>query len=358
MDTYLFVYVTIFLVAVAQIPIGVDLLRFMFPNWKLARFASRTVYFILFSSAGCIFCIGLGYHLFVYLPLLAGQESLLSVKGLIHIAFALWVWVNVVGNYYHSVSIHPGLDKDYKPPSSKPRLCVMSENGTITEVMEEGKQESTIIQRQTKGDTNDNPVKTQRPFYCDPSMIKEFIEIPKSGADWKPNRTHYCKVCQCAILYIDHHCPFTGNCTGLRNYSNFFLGLVYGTVGLLYAVIITLPYFFDCDLKKILWFAGIVSSKESSPVCQDLGPHSHIFMPVFAGFLITLNMLLLQVLFLASDLSTYDVLSRWTRFPMFRFMLQRIKARKCLDKDSRLNVLIISQRKNWFWYLVPVRNNS
>lgn len=101
-----FVYIAITLVALVQIPIAIDLLRFVFPKWKLARLASRAVYFILFTAMGSIFCIGLSYHLFVYLPLLAGEHPLQSVKGFLHVLFAVWVWVNVVGNYYFSVFLH------------------------------------------------------------------------------------------------------------------------------------------------------------------------------------------------------------------------------------------------------------
>lgn len=351
METYLFVYVTIILVALVQIPIGIDLVRFAFPKWRLGRLVSRSVHFVLFTVMGSIFCIGLSYHLFIYLPLLAGQKPLHSLKGLIHVAFAVWVWINIVGNYYHSIFLHPGQDKDYRPPASGPRLCFFSENGTITEVKTE---ELTTVQlRRTTGTTSDS----KDHFYCDASLVGTRGE-PQSGVDWSPGRTHYCKICECAIPYLDHHCPFTGNCAGIRNYSNFFLGLLYGVVGLFYAVVITLPYFFECNLKNILWYFGLVSSKVSYPVCDDLGPHSHIFLPVFAGFCLSGNMLLLQILFLASDVSTYNVLRNWSKFPMLRYIVQRIIAQKFRDKDSRLNVLIRNQRKNLVSYLIPVKNYS
>lgn len=366
METYWFVYVTIALVALVQIPIGIDMLRFVFPSWKLARLASRTVHLVLFTVVGAIFLIGISYHLFVYLPLLAGQEPLQSLLGVLHVTFALWVWINVVGNYFYSVCLHPGLDKDYKPQQRAKRgpvLCYRSEDGVITPVKaEEGTEPNanTTRHRQGANTSNDSGSPSDSAidrFYCDASLIGT-MGTPKSGTEWTPSRTHYCKICECAIPYLDHHCPFTGNCAGLRNYSNFFLGLVYGVIGLFYAVAITLPYFFECNLKNILWYFGMVSSRVSYPVCTELGPHSHIFMPVFAGFILASNMLLLQALFLAADLSTYNVLSHWSRFPMLRFILQRIRARKFRDRDSRLNVLIRSQRKSWLSYLVPVRNSN
>jgi hypothetical protein len=355
MESYWFAYVTIFLVGLVQVPLAVDLLRFVFPKWKLARLASRSIHFILFSIVGTIFCIGLGYHLFVYLPLLAGEKPLRSLKGLVHIVFALWVWINVVGNYYYSVFLHPGVDRDYKPPSSShksksnaPKLCFMSEDGVITEVNEE----ESSVQHQN-GTTS---VKT---FYCAASLIGTGGSPgPRNGVEWKPNRTHYCKICESAVPYLDHHCPFTGNCAGLRNYANFFLGLLYGTLGLLYAVLITLPYFFECNFKNILWYFRLVSSRERQPVCDDLGPHTHIFLPVFAGLCLAGNMFLLQVFFLAADLSTYNIISNRSKFPMLRFMVQRIKARKYREKNSRWNVLFRNQKKTLWSILVPTNSTQ
>lgn len=348
METYWFVYVTIGLVGLVQIPIGIDLLRFMFPKWKLARLASRAVHLLLFTVMGTIFIIGLSYHLFIFLPLLVGPESLLSVKGMGHILFALWVWTNVVGNYYYAVRLHPGIDKDYKSPSNKPKLCIISENGSITEVKEEDLDANGAKLHSTEQVLPGN----QRLVYCNPSQIRSSSKMPKTGDLWEPSHTHYCKICECAIPYLDHHCPFTGNCAGLRNYFNFFLCLFYGTIGLFYAVVITLPYFFECNLKNILWYFGIVSSRESKPVCEQLGPHSHIFLPVFAGFFLSLNMLLLQSFFLLSDLSTYNILLNWSKYPILRFMVHRVKARKFQDKGSRLNFLMRNHR-NILGYLFP-----
>lgn len=349
MDTYWFVYVTIGLVGLVQIPIGIDLLRFTFPKWKLARLASKAVHLFLFTVMGTIFIIGLCYHLFIFLPLLVAPGSLLSLKGLGHTLFALWVWVNVVGNYYYAVRVHPGINKDYKPPCKK---SVISENSTITEVKEDDCTTTEAELRSSRQDVSGNNG-TLRLVYRDSSQIRsEPVVRPKTGDLWEPSHTHYCKICECAIPYLDHHCPFTGNCAGLRNYFNFFLTLLYGTIGLFYAVVITLSYFFECNLRNILWYIGFVSNRERKLVCEQLGPHSHIFLPVFVGFFLSFSMLLLQFFFLLSDLSTYNILQNWSKYPMLRFMVHRIKARKFQDRDSRMNVLM-RNRRNTLAYLFP-----
>ena len=34
--------------------------------------------------------------------------------------------------------------------------------------------------------------------------------------NFKPLRSHHCRVCQRCVLRMDHHSPFTSNCIGLR----------------------------------------------------------------------------------------------------------------------------------------------
>lgn len=384
METYMFVYVTIFLVALVQIPIAIDLLRFLFPKWRVARLASKAVYSILFSVMGTIFCIGLAYHLFVYLPLLTDNDPLHSVAGILHICFALWVWINVVGNYYFAVFLHPGRSSAKPKSQSSVTEEAVSQQKSQIRAPGMGAREPQIVitsdddvslrSRQgqpgqglqgggisANGETD--PVELHHPQVQNgqhhPVTVSPYIVLPprpKTGMEWQPKRTQYCKICETAVPYLDHHCPFTGNCAGMRNYSNFYIGLLYGVVGLAYASAITLPYFFDCDLKNIFWFFGLIHDRQRSEVCLELGAHTHIFLPVFAGFVVSFNMLFLQTIFLLADVSTYNVLKNWQRFPMFRFMRERISSRKYRDPESRWNVLIASQRPSLLWYLIPTSN--
>lgn len=310
-----FVYTTVFLVAVVQVPIGIDLLRFFLPQWKISRFAGNYVHYVLFVCMGMIFCIGISYHLFIYLPLIV-PDPLHTIRGWVHLIFALWLWFNMVGNYYHVVRVHPGKKEEYE----KLRLSANTS--------------------QTSVDDGANEARNK----------------PTNGLDWCPKDIHYCAICDCAVPLIDHHCPFTGCCAGLHNYSHFFLGLVYGSAGLLYAVIVTIPYFFECNIKVILWYFKLVQDRAPLDYCQELDYHSQIFIPVFSGYLVITNVLILQVIFLLSDLSTYNVLTYWSKYPMAKFIWQRFRGRKFLEANSRLNILLLSQRPSLWSYLLPFKN--
>jgi len=64
------------------------------------------------------------------------------------------------------------------------------------------------------------------PFF-DPLTVNRRLRWCDPCENWKPPRTHHCKVCGICVLRGDHHCMWTANCIGIRNHKPFLLFLYY-----------------------------------------------------------------------------------------------------------------------------------
>lgn len=297
---YYFVIAVIVLTGLIQIPIIVDFIRAVCPQCKIRRTTHRCINFLLISVMSSFFIIALSYYLLLFLPLTI-EYPFSSIRGLLHIAFAIWIWTNVVLNYFLAVLVHPG------------RVPSISDKASVLQI------------------TN--------------------------GMLWKPVHCHYCSVCQESIAYMDHHCPFTGNCAGLNNYSYFLLCLMYSALGLGYALWMSFSYFNQCILSNVWWIMGIGDINHSD-MCTKLGPHVNIVVAVIGGFYVTVNMSIIQVLLLLSDLSSYDILKNVSKISVFRLAWHRIRGGKYKEPGSRLNVMLLQQRTHLLWFLIPCRNTN
>ncbi|XP_065905237.1 probable palmitoyltransferase ZDHHC24 [Dysidea avara] len=55
-----------------------------------------------------------------------------------------------------------------------------------------------------------------------------------------PLRAHHCIICNVCVIRRDHHCYYSGQCIGLPNHRIFVAGLIYGTLGAIYAVVLSM----------------------------------------------------------------------------------------------------------------------
>ena len=344
------VKVIIVLVFIVQLPLLVDLLKFVFPNRNVSRITNKVSTFLLICFITSLFFIAMGYQLFVFWPLSAG-ENLFSFKGLLHLMFSFYIWLNAISNYYLAVFISPGTEP-VKEKVSTSEGGPSASNGQSELNADAPETASTESEGSGSARERRKHLAVEKPTSSSATDHEQPIEI-KSGMEWKPKTSHYCKVCEVRVRYMDHHCPFTGNCTGVRNFSYFFLFLVYVCIGLAYAFIVTLPYFRECVLTKVWWYLGMGEGVYDA-VCLEIEFHSTVTMPILGGFCSVFGVLLVQVLLLLSDVSTYDAWANMNRMPVFRFMWQRICNGKFLDPDSRLNIVLLNQRPSVLWFLVPL----
>lgn len=352
----MFWYIYGIVVLAAHIPITIDIIRFAFPQFKLTRISHGTRY-ILVVAAGIIGCTGLGELLFVFLPIYV-PDPFHTFTGWLHIVFALWLWVNTVINYFMALFIHPGTDAIPSNSSKPGRQQVISE--------QVGQQPEDVSSKMLGSDVRNRTTDTRTPNEVDSTKSSASFSLvsdpngltdKKDGMQWKPTRGNYCKICKFHVAFMDHHCPYTGGCFGLNNYSYFYIGMCYGITGAVYALILTAPLFWKCDVKYFLAYLNIVGSGGlETEICEKIGTQSRAFIPVAFGLWLAGMMLIGQNILLLADVSTYNVLKNSARVPILKFMRDRIRGRKFLQPDSRLNILVLSQRARWYHYLMPVRN--
>ncbi|CAM9992368.1 unnamed protein product [Phaeothamnion confervicola] len=105
-----------------------------------------------------------------------------------------------------------------------------------------------------------------------PPSVKDRMNYCATCHVLRPPRAKHCRHCNNCVSAFDHHCPWTGNCVGRRNYRSFFAFILF--------VSVSAAYIFSLSIVSIITLLG-----NTGPVgVTDAHgvPYARYFVPLLA----------------------------------------------------------------------------
>jgi len=307
-------------VGVSMLPLAIDVMNALFPSRKVSRATSTIIQPILLTFVFSLSGAGLYFFFAYYLPYTVflddtraremyissnndingnfhpgSEKEHLSVeykemfisswRAWTHTLFAIWAWINVVYNFAGAVLTnggtrrHPDVIRYFGAQRAKIRNNAVTEGGVLADRQHRANTGAETAEASTT--KHQSKKVTTTPHIASSMMVCRKDNCALRSSAMMPPRLFFrhCKVCGTCTAYMDHHCPFTGNCVGAGNFIYFYLFLGYCSLGLLYALVLSSRAFLRCIILDVTGEASL-----DQEWCRYLGTSALICLPVAAGW--------------------------------------------------------------------------
>eukprot|EP00928_Gymnodinium_smaydae_P072034 TRINITY_DN55470_c0_g1_i1.p1 TRINITY_DN55470_c0_g1~~TRINITY_DN55470_c0_g1_i1.p1 ORF type:complete len:403 (-),score=84.13 TRINITY_DN55470_c0_g1_i1:15-1223(-) len=191
---------------------------------------------------------------------------------------------------------------------------------------------------------------------------------------WKPTRAHHSSKMGCCVLRMDHYCVTVENVVGVRNHGHFVLMVIFGSAGLLYALVM-LIFTLSCSWRPAWELYGKLSRHSSRygqasvwsipsnalhAMIGVLGMEMLFFMIASALSVYLIRPLVLNVLIAAEGMTVLETLSivsnrDFILLPDDKVIVLPLGA---FSRSSRLSNIRALLGSRWIWRLIfPVRGD-
>ncbi|KAG9307328.1 hypothetical protein G9A89_017156 [Geosiphon pyriformis] len=290
------------------------------------------------------------YYAFVYRLCVLYLLTVKPIQGIIYLLFYHPIFILTAWSYLKAVFTSPGSPSDPSPELSNIRhqtssyIPIPQHQSHSLEIPSNN--EASIDAGQIQNTPNLNLTSDGSSIPLGTITVKQNGEkrFCKKCQNFKPDRTHHCRICKRCILKMDHHCPWLNNCIGYQNQKFFYLFILWATIYSYFLMFATMPPTFQFTGST---YEGILDLDTNWSFLILVGAIFALCLSGFAAYHTSL---------IFSNQTTLESLQRQNF---------KVKEEEGVIMSKYLNLFDVGKRANfmqvmgpvWYLWFIPVGNS-